>query len=315
LYRIIAYLVFSVPSFLLSLAYSRAYLYGDQVLYRNFYESLSSANIREILYLQLISTGSSEPLYGFIAWLGAQTIQDKDVFFSIVNSIFCILLFRLLLKNKASAFFVFLMFSNYYIFVLLGPAERLKVSFLFLLAAASGERFTRTLLFLGAATFSHFQTLILLAARLSGHLASFKFSRFIRLRLIVPFGLGALIVVSAMSYFLSSPFLPALLGKVEAYRGERGIESLRELSILGILALFVLKSKKAEFVLIILTLFAAAILLGPERVNMIGFVLFIYFVILERQSNHPAVLSLMGYFSVKGMFFVNAVFERGTGFG
>jgi len=205
--------------------------------------------------------------------------------------------------------------SNYYIFVLLGPAERLKVSFLFLLAAASGERFTRTLLFLGAATFSHFQTLILLAARLSGHLASFKFSRFIRLRLIVPFGLGALIVVSAMSYFLSSPFLPALLGKVEAYRGERGIESLRELSILGILALFVLKSKKAEFVLIILTLFAAAILLGPERVNMIGFVLFIYFVILERQSNHPAVLSLMGYFSVKGMFFVNAVFERGTGFG
>lgn len=298
-------------TFFFSLIFSRAYLYGDQIYYRELYESLASASIYEIRQLQLILTGSAEPLYGLVAWLGAQVMADKDVFFSIINTFFGLLLLRLLLKNSASAPFIVLLFLNYYVFVLFGPAERLKVSFMFLLFAISRDRLSSKLLFVCAAIFSHFQSTILLSAHYVGRLGFFKLTKRFRVRAIF---VGVL-VISVVIYFLATAFLAVLLEKVRIYGSARGIESLSQLAFLCVICFVVLKRRRKEVIQSNLSLSVAVMILGPDRVNMIAVVLFVYAVIIEQKTRHPIVLGLMGYFAVKGIIFVLAVFQKGTGYG
>lgn len=310
---LLGYLLFALFSFIFSLLYSKAYQLGDQVFYHAFYDSLSSAKIIEVLKLQLAFTGSSEPVYGILTWVGAQIFQDKDVFFSFINTIFILSLLHFLVRNSASPIFCMLMFLNFYVVVLLGSAERLKVSFTFLLLACLASGFTAKALYISAASITHFQTLILLLARAFGFLVKVKFSRVVRARTIVLsiFGFSLILIIMSAILFL---FSNALLDKARAYSSDRGIESVRELLILTIATIFVLKRKKLEGVLSIVSLFAAAILVGPERVNIMGFILFSYFVVVERRTKHPVVLIMMLYFAIRGVIFTVNVFNNGTGF-
>ena len=72
--------------------------------------------------------------------------------------------------------------------------------------------------------------------------------------------------------------------------------------------------QKIEILLILTATAVAAMVLGPERINMVAFFLFSYFVVKQRKTGHPAILMLMTYFAIKGILFVADVFENGTGY-
>lgn len=87
------FLIIFVPS---SYLYLSAYRFGDQVYYRDLYLNLADAPVGDILLLQSFYTGSGEPLFGLIAWVGAKLSIEKDVYFSVLNALFGLALLRFL---------------------------------------------------------------------------------------------------------------------------------------------------------------------------------------------------------------------------
>ena len=78
---------------------------------------------------------------------------------------------------------------------------------------------------------------------------------------------------------------------------------------------FFIFPKKSELLAVLVFTAFAASLVGSERINMIAFFLFSYYVIAWRKTSNLFVLLLMVYFAIKGVFFVIDVFTYGTGFG
>lgn len=311
-FRPIAYLFFLTVAFAFSFVFSSAYRLGDQVFYRDLYSNLAAAGINEIPYLQLFYTGSSEPLYGLIAWVGAQLSIDKEVYFSGINSLFCLVLLHLLRKNSATVLYVVLVFLNFYLFVLLGPAERLKTALLFtIMGAMVASRQARYGLLI-AAFLCHFQTFILIGSRIAGLASRISVGHFLKKKTasLIFVGGPALFILSA--WFVSR-FSDALISKFESYRGEHGVSSIFDIAILMLISLIILK-RKFEALLTLSATGVAASLLGAERINMIAFMLFSYFAVSERRTGHPIVIAIMIYFAIKGLIFAGSVFMYGTGF-
>jgi hypothetical protein len=309
---ILFYLIFSVAVFAFSLLFSEAYQLGDQIFYRQFYAALAHSSIEDVSPLQLIYTGSGEPLYGLIAWIGAKLSISKDVYFSIINSILCLVTLIFLLRNTAAPIYIFLIFANYYLFVLFGPAERLKVAFLFTTIAAATTSKNVKYAALSSALLCHFQTFILLGSRVFGLISMMHIRHLKKKKIIVSIAIGGIASIILVEWFFWR-FSSLIFEKLEAYRSNHGAASISNILILMVLSIFILK-RRFDALLTLSACSIAAIIVGPERVNMIAFTLFSYFTVIDKRTGHPAVIALMIYFAIKGVIFVADVFMRGTGF-
>lgn len=304
--------LFFIVVFTFSFYFSSAYQLGDQVHYRAFYYDLQTASIDQILFLQLVHIGSSEPLYGLIAWLGAYASIDKDVYFSIINALLCLFLLKFLIKNSANIIYITLVFVNFYLLVLMGSAERLKVSFLFVVLAATTPSYRARYMYLFAGLLSHFQNFILVGSRLVGLIPKVFVGNADSLKSVALASVGIVLVLTFYNW-LPANFLTVINDKFEAYKNNHGILAIKEIVILTVIAIVVLRHK-FEAILTFMACGVAASVLGPERVNMIAFILFSYYTVLEHRTNHPLVIAMMFYFAVKGLLFVFDVITRGTGF-
>jgi hypothetical protein len=311
--EIIGYLIFSLVIFVLGFWFSSAYQLGDQVLYRDFYSDLDGVSILEIPALQFSYTGSSEPLYGLISWIGADLLSfNKDIYYSIINTILCVSLLRFLLTNSASKFYIVLVFFNYYLFFLLAPAERLKLSILFLMLATLARIHLIKYIFLAGAILSHFQILILLMARSAEFIPQWIANYKLKKSKFRSAAFMLVVFVILANYFISE-FYFALLSKFQAYSQGGGLASIVEILLLSFISLIVLR-KRYNVILSFLVCALAAYILGSERINIVAFLLFSYHVIVDRRTKHPLVIALMIYFAAKGVIFVSSVYSYGTGF-
>lgn len=126
--------------FLANIYLLSVYTDGDLYFYRKFYESLYRESWLEITTIQQMATGSAEPIYGQVAWVGSNLNIDHDVLISLFNTLLLFLIHRVLSHYRASVAFRVLVFSNYYILVLLTGAERLKFGFVLALLSCLIER-------------------------------------------------------------------------------------------------------------------------------------------------------------------------------
>lgn len=295
-----------------SYLYLSAYRFGDQFFYQNFYLNLTYAPVGDILFLQSFYTGSSEPLFGLIAWVGAKLSIEKNIYFSMLNAAFGVSLLLFLKNNAASTLYIILAFLNYYIFVMLGPAERLKVAFLFLLIAINFNSRPVIYVFMLCALLSHFQMGILLLSTLVGTLSKIQLSAPLlkkKLIRILPVALSA----SIIGFLLLFLFWPMLLSKIQFYHNESGLLAIAKISLLMMCALAILK-QKIQILLILAATMVFASVLGAERINMIAFFIFSFFVIKQQKTDHLLILLMMSYFAVKGLYFVGNVYVYGTGY-
>ncbi len=304
----LALIVFSAFSYL----YLSAYRFGDQIAYRNFYLNLTYAPLGDILFLQSFYTGSSEPIFGLIAWVGIKLSIEKNIYFSILNALLGIALFRFLKNNGASSLYIILTFLNYYMFVMLGPGERLKVAFLFLVIAVSFNGRYLAYLFMLCALLSHFQMGILLLSRFVGLLSTIQLNVHLvkkELVKILPVVLAASIVGFVFLYEFSS----VLLSKIEFYQNNRGLLAIANIFLLMMCTLIILK-QKIEILFTLAAIAIAAYVLGSERINILAFFIFSFFVIKQQKTSHPLILLMMSYLAIKGLYFVRDVFVFGTGY-
>ena len=105
-----------------------------------------------------------------------------------------------------------------------------------------------------------------------------------------------------------------IIAKAKAYIFHaKEISELYKVFLLAGVAFFVSKDL-LRLGLMLLTMMVAIFLLGGIRVNMIVITLFLYLMILEGRLKHPLVLVLLGYFSLKSLFFVRNIFIHNDGF-
>lgn len=288
------------------------YTLGDQEKYRAFYESLVNVKISEIPTLQSRFTGSWEPLYGLLMWLGSNAGVDKDVYISIFNCILYIALFAFLLKNHASWVFIGLFFLNFYLIVLLTGAERLKFAYLALLLVTLVKLDRSKALLLASSILSHFSALLIWLGLLIRKSAFIRISRRVKQTVFLKSTLG-LFLGSFFIVIITFLFGETITYKIEHYWLTGSIASLLNVSVLFVLTFLVLNNK---FPMLLALIFCSVLifLIGPERMNMIAVTIFIYQVIIERKTSNPFILMLMLYFAIKTIFFVENILVFGNGF-
>lgn len=238
--KIIFFSVLGVLFFIISNLLTTPYVAGDQEFYRAFYENLETARFSEVAFFQYVNTGSAEPLYGIVMWVGAVNGIDKDVYISIFNTLLCLCIVLFLIKNKASVPFCVLIFSNYYLLVILTSAERLKFSYIFLAIAAVYYSSLKGKLWLLIAPLFHFQSFILIISRSVGLLSVIRIKRKIKYSSLLVFS-GLFVVISVLTLLIYKVFIAYLVGKVNAYSDFGGLLGLVNIAILAIISTFIFK--------------------------------------------------------------------------
>lgn len=305
--------VVCLVAYIVSMYLLERYVGGDQVHYTSYYEEIGRVSLPRAYELQGLMLGSREPLFALVMWLGAILGFDKDVYVSILNVAMIAGMILALRRWRVPVPVVLLLLTNYYLFVLMTGAERLKLSYLLMffgVAMASRWRWV----FLAAAPLAHFQTIINYLGAAAAVLAKLRISfrvrksRFIWGMILSPFVLaGAAVFV----VYLGS----AVSDKGTTYLdGARGIADLTQ--GIGITGLgFLIARRKGRFLAIMLPMLAMVVLLGGIRVNMIVFVMFFYAVMTDGRAGHPLIYLPLLYLSYKTLDFVSNIMQFGQGFG
>lgn len=299
------YLLVFIIVFLISYLLLGLYEYGDQVHYRKFYNDIKGYNFLEAYVMGYFYLTSFEPISIFILWSGSNMGIEKDIFISLLNSILAISVLRLCIIYEVKWYIIILLLSNYYLFVLYTGAERLKISFIVIVfSLIVSNRKVSNLIYLSP--LAHLQSMVLIVPKFLSDFQKSNLKRISSLfRNIFLFGIFASII-----FFLKD----GLIEKFSEYYSS----SWNFLEIIQLLILmtvyFIITKKLKESLLIFIPLFFIAIILGNERVNMIGFVLATFLLMRNYKLNHPLYILLLFYFVVKSYFFINNIIFYGDGF-
>lgn len=309
---VIGWSVLLAATYLFSMYLIQPYIDGDQKHYRAFYSTIANVDIATAYRYQIAMLGSGEPLYTAVMWIGAQLSINKDTYISFMNVLLVAAMVTSLRRWRVPWLIVGLCLFNYYLLVLMTGAERLKFSYILLfigLSVASRWRY----LFLWAAPFAHFQTLMNLVSVTPPFLANAHIplrhtpAKWVLILSAAAFGLVGFIYVAIT-------LGPAVLDKFLIYSDpKKGPEILFQWIAISFLGIIITK-RKIRFLSIMLPLGFFTFILGGERVNMISFVMFFYTVMTDRRAGHPLMYLLLGYFCVKSIGFIQNIMQNGHGF-
>lgn len=310
---LLAAMASSIVGFVFSLWYVDAYYLGDAVGYTRFYNSLYEAPVEAWAALQRGYIGSSEPLYRYLIGAGAYFGLERTIYISIWNSIFIGCIGYTLVKYRSSCIFILLTFSNYYVIVLLGSAERLKFSYLFLVAAFCVDNKKAKLFFAACSPFFHAQAAIQFLSGLlyyfSANIARFARTPLRSYTIILLFALISML----FAYFLFSSVGEVLESKSSIYIEQSGgvLEAIQWVMIFFIgWAIF---RPRVPFIVSMLPMGVLTIAFG-NRVNVATLALFVALAIVQNKTRHPAILAVMAYMSFKSIPFLLDVAAYGSGY-
>ena len=294
--------------YLFSIHYSNLYTGGDQQHYGGLYNALTHSPLTSIPALQFSYTGSAEPLYGLLAWLGSH-IMPKEYWFSIFNAMLFIAVFSALEKRNASRFLYPLVFTNYYLFVLAFSAERLKFTVLLILLSYVSQG-RRKYAFAGISALFHFQAILFGAHEFGARLRNLFYGLF-RGRMSKN-NLITLIVSLLTLVVLFVVFEAKIIGKLDSYSG-RGLGELAKFLIFFIAGISLAPDKHQAF-FCYLILAVATLIFGDDRINMVTFMFTLLYSFSWNKGINPITIILLSYYSVRGFLFLSNVAAIGTGF-
>ncbi len=298
--------------FLYSYYLISAYTGGDQNHYRDFYQILNDVAFSDVMLNARIYIDAGEPISSYLLWAAAQIDIDKDIFITLLNIILLTGLYLVAKQHNLKVLTVFLLLTNFYIIVLMTSAERLKIAYILIVWSVyfSGRR---RLVFFGISPLAHFQSLImfpsiLLVSQSNGIRRFFSQLRISRslLKILV------LCTILAAGFFLlfSDSIMKKKSAYVSMYISPVELINLITLSIIA----FIVTRNRWRMCLLLLPLYPSILLLGGMRVNMIAVTLVLYSFMQEGKMNHPFVILLLIYFSIKSIPFVNNILLYGDGF-
>ena len=286
------------------------YTGGDQKYYILLYDALRWSQFSHISDMQLKYTGSTEPLYGLLMWVLSPSFE-KNMVMSFSNAILMSSLFLVLRKYGANILFTILIFTNYYILVLLTSAERLKFAYIFGIIAVLVPVIWRAAAII-ASLLSHYSILIViisiavppkyrellsyLQGKSGGSVKKF------------------LLFIGAFSSFILfiTLYREQITDKIWSYESYDVTDMLQGL-VLFVVAMIV-TNDRANMAIALSFPLVATFILGGERVNMLTVSVFIYLILREGKTKHPIVLLLLAYLSYKSWDYMQNVLAYGTGY-
>lgn len=305
--------ILAIVAFFTSVFFLKRYTKGDQEHYREFYSQCfydGAASWYEFFCYQN-TLGSTEPVYFYLVKF-FHDILEKDTLISLVNSLLvyfiCILIFKYYKKNWTRFVFIFFVFTNYYIVVLLLAAERLKFAFLFLAISLLLIN-TKRIVFTITSVLTHTQIALLVApiyimGILKNDMKLWK-------KIVIS------IVLLALSTIIFIVMRDHILSKFMAYRLEdddsgTGFIGVLKTSIFIVLAF--ISTKKFQVFAAGLPIVALSYFLGADRLGMLAFILYTATVIYYKGKADTILWIVMLYFSYKSISFILNVLNYGTGF-
>jgi len=282
---------------------------GDQVYYRELYGLLKDLNIEDGYKIYFLKVGATEPLSFLFLWTGSNLDIEKDILISFFNTILAYVIINLLIEWKVSLFIISLIIlTNYYFIVMYTGAERLKFAFIFLiLSIYNTQNLKKYLLF---AILSHFQTLLVYAS---------MFFVFLSKQILTLFKKGVInrniIFIIILGVILISLFYMPILNKIEYYM-IYGQVNIYKLLLFMLLTLFYARRKNNLYEVIFLFLFLIIMvsIVGEERVNLIGYFIFLYYALKVKKGINLGVLLTSMYFGIKSYEFMYNIIIYGNGF-
>lgn len=302
-----------IIGYIFSLWYLDIYYSGDAYHYNRFYTALYQMPPLYWEGLQREHISSAEPLYRYIIGIGAFFGVDRIHYIAIWNGLLVSLAAFILQKYKSSFIFAMLFFTNYYLFVILGPAERVKFAyiFIFLAVGASSKKIKYfSLLF---SVFCHTQALIQFFSSLIYYV--FKERNDILARPLVAWvlALGAVLSLGFFGYLFLATASEVLISKSEEYSSNsEGVFEIIEWLLLLSIGLFIYRDKAAYFAgMLPMGIFT---FLYGNRVNIASLAFFAAIALLQGKTKNPLVLGVMAYMSYKSVDFISNVLAYGTGY-
>ena len=287
---------------------------GDQKFYAAYWRAMMWAHPSQWSRLQLQYLGSAEPIYRAIIGAGTYFQFDRIEYLSCWNGLLVASIAYILQKYRASYIFAFLVFTNYYIIVLLGPAERLKFAYIFLILAFAGGGIKWKSALSAMSIFAHTQALVQFASSIIHYAFSNKQKIFSSQWKAMAFIAGVPLGIGAAGYLLISSAGDIISQKAEFYGGEsQGLGEVFQ----WMLILFggsIIFDKKFQFFVGMLPMGILTILFG-NRVNVATLAFFCGLALTQRKTHHPLVLAVMAYMSFKTIGFIINTIDIGDGFG
>lgn len=294
--------------------YLMATLYtgGDQVHYTQVYNLISERALIESYLIYRNNLNSSELGHFFLSWWASGLIS-KELFGTILNVLLLIygVLSLTKLTNRSAFLVLSLLLINYYIWVLMFSAERLKVAFIFLFASLYYyDRMRVKLSFLAMALLSHVSIVLLIFASFAPTLSG-NIVRTIRTGRLSISTVGYLAVGFSATTLLASQVIIKLTSYFNDYFDFFNITKI--MLLLGFV-LFFIRRERRSYISVMCFLAVAALFVGDDRVNIFAFLYTQYhFLLYERVFSSPFIL-MSAYLFAKTVIFINMVITYGDAF-
>jgi hypothetical protein len=294
--------------------FSPFYYDGDQVNYINSYNNMHDSSLFEGFLIYQGSITTLEPIHFFITWIFTNLNIDKIFIMSIINTFLSILFVRILQKIHTNTIIIyFLLFTNFYLFVLYFSAERLKFSFIFLtLAILNLENKKKLILYLLLAIFTHLQNIIIIFAILFATYFNNYYSSFNKLSIKKKYLLFIFILLIPIIILKDQ-----IYSKFSTYSGIANANSILkntwQLILLYIFSLYFTNNKIFTTALFFILIIASS-LIGSERITIYAYICFLFYALNFKGGVNILNISFIAYFIIKSVGFINNVFENGHGF-
>ncbi len=311
IFRILSFLFLLSIGLPFSFILLEAYTFGDQFHYHNFYNQLYGLSFNEVTEIAKSTVDSNEPLTWLVLWIGSNLGIHKSIWISFLNMTLTLGIYFLLLKHKAPWYIFFLIFTNFYFFVLLTSAERLKIAYI-LIAYAFLMTGYRRFFVLSLSPLAHLQSIIILFGFLGCTFRS-VLSKFINNpKINIRFLIFLIFLILTPFFFL---FRDGIFSKLifYYYQSSISIDSFVKFSTLLFIGFFASRNK-FRMLLSLSPVFVSFLIVGGDRVNMIAFTLILGILMFEQRLKNPFVIFLLLYCSYKSLGFINNIFVYGDGF-
>ncbi len=298
---------FFVATFFISLLFTGFYIKGDQSIYIEFYEASKGLSFLETYILQISTMTSSDLGYSVLIWLFSD-IVSKNIFISLSNAIFGVLLYKLLKKYNYPTWLYVGLILSFYMFVLFFAAERLKFAAIFVTIAFFYKSFLSRSLIILFASFFHSQALFALALVIIYEVTRASFiSNIFKLKNLIIFIFFSVI---ALTFALLS--FEFIFERFIAYSSFE-FSNLVKPFVLGLISVTFMRDR---FFAISSTLFflISCFVLGTDRIIMMQFIFVILFLNHNSKNQIFVLFILFSYLFLKNIDFIYKIIICGEGF-
>ncbi len=296
--------------FIYSLALTPYAVEGDQLHYIKIYKEMSILSFSESYSYYQLNLDSKEVVHFFVSWVASHIGLSKDLFISLSNALLAYLMAALFIQLNLSKVIAFVIIaSSFYLNVLYFSAERLKFGFIFFIASflyVERPRVFYTLLCFSI--LSHAQMLIsYLSVGFSMFMAECE-------RVLLKGRLSkVLLIFMVLAVFLGFIIGPHIVHKFLAYQTEIKLYDVTKILIIMLLTLYYASNKKQAF-FVFFPLVIAVMLVGSDRVFMLGYFVFLYYAAKVNRGYNFGVVVTTAYFSLKSIDYLYNLIVFGNGF-